>query len=250
MFSAGRSLKWVAALVSVCFAATLLFAVDRPWKSKTYQTWGAKDLQVIMTDSPWVHITMVRRSWRPLREPTVVQPVQQEISGESRSLPSVIGTVASDTGATDVSQLLDVYLYWYSSRVIRAASAREAVLHDLIDQSDVEKLTDAPQAEYEIVLRMADMTPFLEKGENFYQQNAFLQMRQSKLKLLPSKVLYEHMGTTSEDVVFLFPKKTSDGTPTISSDETNVAFTCKIADQTVRADFKPKKMVDELGADL
>jgi hypothetical protein len=134
--------------------------------------------------------------------------------------------------------------------VIRAASVREAVLQGLMNRSAAEKLVDSSQAEYEIVLRMDDMTPFIEKGESFYQQNAFLQMRRSKLKLPPSKVVFERMGTISEDVVFFFPKKTAEGAPTIANDEGNVVFSCKVANQTVRADFKPKKMVDQFGADL
>lgn len=250
MFRVNNRSKQALLFVSFCFAATLLLAADNPWTNKPYQGWTAKDLQVIMTDSPWVRITLVRRSWHSSPEATVIQPVQPEISGGVRSSPTVMGKVASDTGATDASQQLNVYLYWYSSHVIRAASAREAVLHGLMDQSAVKKFIDAPQAEYQIVLRMADMTPFLDKDVNFYRENAMLQMKHSRVKLAPSKVLYEHMGTISEDVVFLFPKKTFDGAPTIPSDETDVVFSCKIADQTVRADFKPKKMVDQFGPDL
>jgi hypothetical protein len=241
-------------ILSVLLAATLLWAGDTPWNGKPYRNWDAKDIQQIMTHSPWVATTTVRRSWLPSQKDTVVQPVQQEISGGVRSLPSVIGAVRTNTGATDreseeSTQQLNVYLCWHSSRVIRAASAREAVLHGLMDQSAVEKFTDAPRAEYEIVLQMDDMTPFLAKDENFYQQNAFLQMRRSKLKLPPSKVLYERLGTTSADVVFFFPK-TAEGAPTIASDEADVVFSCKVANQTLRADFKPKKMVDQFGPDL
>jgi hypothetical protein len=50
-------------------------------------------------------------------------------------------------------------------------------------------------------------------------------------------------------VVFFF-SKTANGASTISSDETDVVFSIKIANQTVRADFKPKKMVDQFGPDL
>lgn len=238
-------------IFSVLLAATLLWAGDKPWIGKPYQNWDAKDVQQIMTHSPWVATTTIRRSWLPARKDTVVQPVQPEISGGVRSGPSVIGAVPTNTGATDRESTpqLNVYLYWFSSRVIRAASAREAVLRGVMDQSAAEKSTDAPRPEYEIVLRMDDMTPFMEKDENFYRQNAFLQMRRSKLKLLPSKVLYERLGTISEDVVFFFPK-TADGAPTIGSDETDVVFSCKVADHSLHADFKPKKMVDQFGPDL
>ncbi len=237
-------------ILTVLVAATLLWAGDEPWKGKPSQTWDAKDIQQIMTHSPWVATTSVRRSWaRSQKNTVVVQPVQPQISGGVRAAPSVMGTVASNTGGTQSIAQLNVYLYWYSSRVIRAASAREAVLQGRMDQLAVEKSAEAPQAEYQIVLRMDDMAPFIEKGEKFYRQNAFLQMQRSKLKLPPSRVQFEGMGTTSEDVVFFFPK-TADGAPTIGSDETDVVFSCKIADQTLRAGFKPKKMVDQFGPDL
>jgi hypothetical protein len=243
--------------LSVLMSASLLWAGDKPWNGKPYQNWDAKDIQKILTHSPWIATTSVRRSWHPSQTNTGIQAVQQEIAGAVRTRPSGIaipGAPNTNSGATprgsrELMQQLNVYLYWYSSRVIRAACTREAVLHGKMDQSAVEKLTDAPQAEYQIVLRMDDLAPFIEKGENFYKQNAFLEMRRRKLKLPPSKVQFERTGTTSEDVVFFFPK-TADGAPTIASDETDVVFSCKIADQTVHADFKPKKMLDQFGPDL
>lgn len=234
--------------LSVLITATLVWAGEKSW-NKPYQSWDAKDIQQIMTNSPWVATTSMRRSWHPPANPTMVQPVQQEISGGVRTAPGVIGNVASNTGGTDGNQI-NVRFYWYSSRVIRAASAREGVLRGMMDQAAAQKLVDAAQGEYKVVLQMEDMAPFLDKDASSYQQNAFLLMGRSKIKLPASKVEYENMGTTSEAVVFSFPKKTADGAPTITSDETDVTFSCKIADQTVRADFKPKKMVDQFGADL
>jgi hypothetical protein len=239
---------------AVLLATTSLWAGAKPWNGKPYQSWDAKDIQQIMTHSPWVATTSVRRSWRPPRKATVVQPVQAEIDGGVRPVPSVIGAVPSNTGGTvseseQSPQQVNVCLYWYSSRVIRAASARQAVLQGAMDQSAAQKFTDTPQGEYQIVLKMDDMTPFIGKDELFYRQNAFLQMRRSKLKLPPSKVVYERLGTTSEDVIFFFPK-TADGAPTIARDETDVVFSCRVADQMLRADFKLKKMVDQFGLDL
>ena len=158
------------------------------------------------------------------------------------------GNGTEQTGGTELPQV-NVYVYWYSSRVMRAASAREGVLQGKMEESQAEKSAEAPQTDYQIVLRMDDMTPFMEKGEKFYQQNAFLEMRKSKQKLAPSKVEFQRMGTTSEDVIFYFPK-TADAAPTIGGEETEVVFSCKVADQTLRVDFKPKKMVDQFGADL
>ena len=239
---------------SVLLAATLLWAGDKPWNGKPYQSWDAKDVQQIMTDSPWVQITTVRRSWLPVAEKDV--PPSQQIAGGVRSMPNANSPVQTNTETSNreseaSTSLLHVYIYWYSSHAIRAASAREAVLHGAMNASGVEQFTNAPQAEYEIALRMDDMTPFMQKDEKFYQGNAFLEMRRSKLNLPPSKVLYERAGGTSvKDVVFFFPKKTSEGLPTIAGDETDVEFDCKIGDSTLRVGFKPKKMVDQFGADL
>lgn len=236
-------------ILSLLLSATLLWAGNQPWKGKPYQTWDAKDVQQIMTRSPWVATGSIRRSWTgPQKNTTVVQPEEPEISGGVRTAPRVMGNVPSNTGGTELPQV-NVYVYWYSSHVIRAASAREGVLQGRMDQSAVEKIVDTPQGQYEIVLKMDDMTPFIAKGAKFYEQNAFLEMKRSKLKLPASKVQFERMGTTSEDVVFFFPK-TANGAATIGSDETGIVFSCRIADQTMHADFKPKKMVDQFGADL
>lgn len=252
MFPVRNSLKRALLVFSVCLAATLLFASDNPWKSKPYQAWNTKDLQAIMTDSPWAHVTIIRRSWIPAQRDVVPQQIVSGI----RHTPNASGAVQTNTEASNREgeaslDQLNVYIYWYSSRVIRAASAREAVLHGVMDNAEAEKFIDATQGEYQVAVRMEDMTPFIQKDEHLYQGNAFLEMRRSKLKLPPSKVVYERGGTADvKDVVFFFPKTTPSGAPTIASDETDVTFSLKIANQTVRADFKPKKMVDQFGTDL
>jgi hypothetical protein len=50
--------------------------------------------------------------------------------------------------------------------------------------------------------------------------------------------------------VFFFPKTGLSGLPAVSGDETDVQISCKIADLTVRADFKPREMADQSGPDL
>ena len=246
------SLTQPLVIFAILLTATLLWADDKPWNRKPYQTWDAKDVQQIMTDSPWVSKTAVRRSWVPSKESTVVQPVQQEISGGVRSNPNVMGSVQSNTGATDSgqsNQQVNTYVYWYSSRLIRAAAARQSFLRGSMDQTAAEKFTDAPQTEYQIVLRMDDMTPFITKDENFYQQNAFLQMQRASSSCRRAK-FYMSVWEPHWRTSFSLSRRLADGAPTIASDETDVVFSCKVADQTLRADFKPKKMVDQFGPDL
>ena len=98
---------------------------------------------------------------------------------------------------------------------------------------------------------MADMTPFRQHDEKFFQDSAFLQMKKCKDKISPTHVVYEKNATgLVEAAVFLFPKTMSSGAPTVSDDETDVQFSCKIADSTVRVGFRPREMVDQSGPAL
>jgi len=251
MLTLRNSSKQIGLLLALFLGTTLLWAGDKPWKSKPYEKWDNKDLQAIFTDSPWVQITTIQRTWLPVSEKDVAPP--REIAGGIQRFPSATGT---SSGATDRAsetswRELKVYVYWDSSRVMRAASAREAVLHGAMKDSQVEKYSSAPQQEYAIVLRMADMAPFFRNDEKFFETRAFLEMRKSKLKLSPSHVVYQRDGNGAvKDAVFYFPKTTSSGLPTIASDETDIEFSCKIANSTLRVNFKPRKMVDQFGPDL
>jgi hypothetical protein len=102
-------------------------------------------------------------------------------------------------------QEMNVQVYWQSSRVMRAATARQAVLHG--EKVDVDKYANEPQAEYQIVLRMEDMTPFQKHDEKFFQDNAFLQMKKGKDKISPTHVVYEKNSKgLVADAIFFFPK--------------------------------------------
>jgi hypothetical protein len=119
-----------------------------------------------------------------------------------------------------------------------------------MNDSDVEQYVRAPQEEYQIVLSMGDMTPFMQSDEKFFQANSSLEMKRSKLKLSPSHVVYQKDSHgLLRQVVFFFPKKNGSG-PTIGSNETDVEFKCKIAASTLKVDFKPQKMTDQSGPDL
>lgn len=239
--------KQVGLLLTLLLGAALLCAADKPWKAKTYQQWDEKDLQAILSDSPWVRVTPIQRTWLPVAEKDVAGDPQ--IAGGVRQMPAP-GTSQNTARAGEESlRELNVQIFWQSSRVMRAATAREAVLHG--QQVDVDKYVAEPQTEYQLILRMQDMTPFTQHDEKFFQDNAFLQTKKSKDKILPTHVTFEKNAKGSiQDAVFFFPKNTSSGAPTISNDEKEVQFSCKIADQMVRVGFRPQEMVDQSGPAL
>ena len=242
--------KPLGLLLALLLGATLLWAGDKPWKAKPYQQWNEKELEAILTDSPWVRVTPIQRSWRPgpERDAAPLERASQS-SGVRGQTPAASPAAAAPAGGGEDTQEMNVLIFWQSSRVMRAATARQAVLHG--ENVDVDKYASEPQGEYQIVLRMQDMAPFRQHDEKFFQDNAFLQMKKGKDKISPTHVVYEKDSAgLVKAAVFFFPKTTSSGAATVSADETEVQFSCKIADSMVRVGFKPRDMVDQSGPAL
>jgi hypothetical protein len=223
----------------------LAWASDVPWKGKPYDQWTDKDLERVFTDSPWTRTTSITRTWLPISSKDLPGKL---ISGGVRKLPTELERSAE----TSVGGELNFNVYWASSRVMRAASARKAVLHGQKKDVDVAKYAAEPQDEIQIVIQSEDMAPFARKDENFFQANAFLQPRKSKQKISPTHVRYERdeIGLLVTAAIFLFPQKTSSGDPVVTADEKNVEFNCKIESATLRVNFEPNKMVDQNGPAL
>ena len=248
LFPSNTLSKPLALLLGLLLGTALLWAGDKPWKAKPYQEWNEKDLQTILTDSPWARVTPIQRSW--LHDPDRGIAPQLGASGNTRGqTPAGSKASTAPAGAGEDMQEMNVQVFWQSSRVMRAATARQAVLHG--EKVDVDKYASETQDEYQIVVRMQDMTPIRQHDEKFFHDNAFLQMKKGKDKISPSHVVFEKnsMGSV-EDATFFFPKTTSSGAPTVSADETDVQFSLKIADSTVRVGFKPREMVDQTGPAL
>src|SRR5579864_4614796 len=248
LFHSKTPSKPPALLLCLLVGGTLLWAGDKAWKAKPYQQWNEKEIEAILTDSPWVRVTPIQRSWLPVAEKDL--PGEPKMNGGVRQMPNAsTATTTPQRVGEGTWRELNVQIYWQSSRVMRAATARQSVLHG--EKVDVDKYVSEPQAEYQLVLRMEDMTPFQQHDEKFFQDNAFLQLKKSKDKISPTHVVYEKNSKgLVADAIFFFAKTNSSGAPTVSADETDVQFSCKIADTTVRVGFKLRDMVDQSGPAL
>jgi len=225
--------------------SAVVWAGSEPWKGKPYQQWDDKDIERVFLDSPWSRTTTITRTWLPISSKDLPDKI---ISGSGRTAP----TELERSGETSVGGELKFYVFWASSRVMRAASARKAVLHGDKKDVDVEKYATEPQDEIQILVRSEDMAPFMRKDEKFFQANAFLQPRKSKQKISPSHVRYERdaKGILVISALFFFPRKTASGELTIANDEKNVEFNCNMDGSSLRVNFEPQKMVHQNGLDL
>lgn len=252
-------MKAATFLLAILSCAALALASDPPWKGKPYDQWTDKDLERVFTDSPWSRIGTVTRTWAPLSAKDVpagtgggstagAQPNASMSPGRPGGARG-----SSDTGAGGAASgdELRFNVYWASSRIMRAASARKSILHGGKQDVDVAKYASEPQEEYQVVVQSEDMSPFVRHDEKFYQDNSFLDVRKTKQKVSPSHLRYERddKGLVAA-AVFFFPKKTAAGEPTLPSDEKNVEFNCKIEGSRLRVNFDPQKMVDSQGPAL
>ncbi len=257
-FKRGR-LKRTATLIfaTLAFVAVAL-ASDPPWKGKPFDQWTDKDLEKIFTDSPWSRIGMVTRTWTPLTSKDAPTGSGGQAGGTQPNAPMAPGRpggaggpTQSGAGGASSGDELRFNVYWASSRIMRAASARKSVLHGGKQDVDVAKYASEPQEEYQIVVQSEDMAPFVRHDESFYQANSFLDVKKTRQKISPSHVRYERdeKGLVAA-AVFFFPKKTAAGESTLPSDEKNVEFNCKIEGSRLRVNFDPQKMVDQSGPAL
>lgn len=245
----GRELS----LMVVFAVAVAAWAGEDPWK-RPFAGWTDKDVAVIQQISPWARTTQSKGAYRP----DGVTPAfgSSGIPGSSSDTSKVSAGVApGQPGGLEKSAAAGPVKYsvwWASSRTIRAASLRDSVLKGKMTQKNAEIVLAQPVDEYEILVRGTNMYVFQQRGEKAFESAAWVQLKKSKQKLTPTRVLFRKGpdGASVIAAVFFFPKKGTGGEPTIGLDESEIDFYLLIADQKLITYFEPKKMVDNQGEDL
>ena len=255
----------ILGILAVSVLAVVCWAGGDPWKDKPYTQWDDKDVQRILTSSPWMRSVQVVAAWQPADydlpgdNPHPAQPASPSGGGGmgGKSGPGGGGSNGPTPGSnsSDSSPTIpqaEFTVYWISSRTIREALGRRQVLHGGKDPADLEKLVSQQLDEYQIFVQGRDMAPFVNNDEKFFQSNAFLEIKKSKEKISPSHVTFERgaNGKVVTGAIFFFPKKSSAGENVIAPDEKSVQFTVSLGKSTLKADFDPRKMDDQKGPDL
>lgn len=260
--------KAILGTLAVTILAAVCWAAGDPWKDKPYTQWDDKDIQHIMTSSPWMRSVAVVAAWQTANydmpgdnpRPAQQQPASPTGGGMGGKPASGGGGggsygPGSGSGGADSSPSIpqaEFTVYWMSSRTMREALGRRQVLHAAKDPAEVEKFVNQPMDEYEIVVQGRDMSPFVNNDEKFFQSNAFIEIKKSKEKVAPSHVTFERGadGKVVTGAFFFFPKKSTAGENVIAPDEKSVQFTVSLGKSTLKADFDPRKMDDQKGPDL
>jgi hypothetical protein len=254
--------------------AALIWGANDPWKTKPFAQWDANDLHKVMNDSPWAKLVQIPATWkstdavgevpdpRGSRNPTGSSPSPGSASpGGGRGPSSGGGAMGggggaiaggdSTVGSTD-APLASFEVGWSSSRTFRAAAARSLVLGNQISEEDAEKRVLEGVKSYQVAVVGRDMHPFQGLDENTLKASTFLMGKKSKQKVSPDSVHIEvgADGTTVQAVTFSFPKTSSTGQATLSTEEKGVEFSTTVTRVNIKASFDISKMEDKEGRDL
>jgi hypothetical protein len=243
-FSGARNgaTKFILASLFLLVLGALAWASSDPWKAKPYQQWDATDIKRIFADSPWCKTVQIDATWKGAGS-------KYEMSDDGGM---ALKTGQGSAGAGDAPSGKAIFVVrWVSARTIREAGVRNSVLEGQMNPEDAEKeLAKVPDV-YQIFVGGRDLTPFAAADDKTLQASAFLIAKKTKQKIAPVKaqILHGQDGKMT-GVVFVFPKKTDSGEPTVGTDEKSVDFTCTISKARILTTFEIPKMEDSQGRDL
>lgn len=255
-------LAGVIALTAVAVAR----AGGPPWKTKPFEQWTQKELSEILHNSPWAKVESVPADWKPSRFGAA--NAQEGSAPMAGAAPSMGGAPAGAAGTYgggargsaggDQEQIGSLqgrvmyYIRWNSSRTVREALVRDAILSGKMKESDAEKYLSAPITDYEVLVVGPDMTPFQNSTPDELKAKSFLRGEQSKVEVNPTNVnmVRSPEGSRLTAVVFTFSRKAADGKDVAAAQEKGLRFECKLKDLDLRSTFDPRKMADQKGPDF
>ena len=248
--------KTSLAVTALLATAAIAWAGGDPWKTKTIDQWTDKDIQEILMTSPWAKVgVQPQGAWRP--DGMTQASGSTGIAGsKSDSSHVAAGSSPEQTGATAkedsaAAGQASYSIFWWSSRTIRAASMRKAVLKGTMTEADAEKTVSNVPDDYMVLVQGTNMQIFQHRGEDAFEKAAYLQLKKTKEKVYPTKVAFLKSSDGSVyGAVFYFSKKGANGEPTIAPDEKEIDFWLQMGDAKMLTYFDPRKMVDSKGEDL
>lgn len=248
------------AIVRAGAAALLALAVvavaragGPPWKTKPFEQWTQNDVREILRDSPWAKVQYVPQEWNINggggksemgRAPGgTVSAAQGPAGGAAEPGEQAMGTPQGQAA---------YYLRWNSSRTVREALVRDAILAGTMKEAEAPKYLSAPITDYEVVVIGPDMTPFGHVSEDELKAKGYLRGKQSKVKVGATSVQINRSsdGRQVTAVLFSFPRKSADGKEVAAPREKGLQFALNIKDLDLNTTFDPRKMTDQKGPDF
>ncbi len=141
---------------------------------------------------------------------------------------------------------------WSSSRTVREALLRSAVLAGSLKEDEGEKQLAQPTEDYQVILSGTQMSAFQSAEEAGVKARTLLITKKAKQRIEPSKVEFQRNtdGKTIRGIIISFPRRTATGEATIGADEKGADFSCSPGKVVIKTSFDFSKMYDSQGRDL
>ena len=248
------------AIVKACVGALLALAVvavawagGPPWKTKPFEQWTESDVSKVLHDSPWAKLQYVPAEWK--MNPGGSGSDMSRAPGGTAAAAEGPGGGAEGIGEQPMGTPdgeAAYYLRWNSSRTVREALVRDAILSGKIKESDAGKYLSAPITDYEVLVVGPDMTPFQHVTPDELKVRSSLRGQKSKIEVHPTNVnmVKSPDGDRVTAVVFSFPRKTAEGKDVAAAQEKGLHFECKPKGISLATTFDPRKMADAKGPDF
>ncbi len=243
-------------LLAICFVTISVIGVaagaNDPWKDKDPQDWDEKDVQKILTDSPWSRqFQFGSASMGSLGSSSTTVGSAAHPGSENNPLalpaPPPPGSTDASPGMGPVTRFT---VSWHSSRTVREALLREKELSGALPDIARKDLA-AKYDSYQISISGLNLKMFGKEGVESLKAHSYLALKNSKAKIAPDKVVLQ----TSQSgnlvaILFDFPQKTAAGEPTIAPGEKSAEFSAKAGSLPLKVTFDISKMSTKQGPDL
>jgi hypothetical protein len=246
--------KTISVVVPAVLLAVAVYAGGDVWKTKPYTQWDEKDVAAVLQSSPWVKLNVSLPGGlgeaAPEYNPGVSGPGSMPNRTASPASATPIPKVGSGDDPSPGSSGNTYNLFWYSSRTIREAFARRAVLKGTMTPDNAAKMVAGNPDAYEVLVNGADMSAFQGRPEDALKDSAFIELKKTKKKISVANVVFQRSADKVVGILFNFPKKDAEGQPSIPVDEKEIGFSMRVSGGWLRASFNLKQMADSQGPDL
>lgn len=224
-------------------------SADEPWKTKPSKDWGEREVNQILNNSPWARTISAPATW--LRTGQQGPEVGTKITILGKRTENDDLQTPPPVHDKLYNQYARFLLRWESSRTVRVASARKAMLGGQMRPGEPALEPADMAGEFELVLFNAPMAPFSIADEVGLKAETCLLVVGTERKVYPKEVRIRRRDDGQiMEVHFFFPKTNVRGEPVFLGKESAIEFQCYVAGAFLRARFEPRRMRDSQGLDL
>jgi hypothetical protein len=244
-------------LLAVCSATLSLVSfaarASDPWKDKDPQDWDQKDVQKILTDSPWskqFQFGMALDGSLASSTTDVGSSAHPSVGTPDQLRPGAPPAPGSSDLSPGMGPVTKFTVSWRSSRTVREALLREKELSGSMPDQARKDLA-AKYDVYQISISGANLTAFGKEGIESLKAHSYLRPKNTKEKISPTKVIIQtNQNGSPVTILFDFPQKTVAGEPTFAPSEKSVEFAAKAGNLPLKVTFDISKMSTKQGPDL